>query len=373
MITCNGLNIRSFRKLFKHMLPYVLFISLILTGCAGRNKQEVNINSTSFRHKVGDGVETVYLGKPRTLKGAEISDSQWESSDEKIATVQNGVVTGKSEGLVTVSQIINGETVNEWQLAVTTFNDGRQPEISYELGKEGIREILSGKNGAPKPEFWKQNINTIQDAISYFQLKKFEVYYDLPILATGKSEWYWCISGDHILYENRGGNEDITSAVGYLLADDFEDSGYIFSFGYTLQVMNWFYEDGKYYIFNFRNVLMDFRDGVYDGAYRIFVTDNTDDIMKYVSEQFDMERSLSVIMFSASGHDYQPAYYFSYIHDSSQIYDTHSRIGMEDTILEKATILYSSKDFDYELIGIPISEIPTTLPVYGTRCEYEYE
>jgi len=355
------------------ILIYLISAVILFAACRSGGQAEPGKTTASFRKSVGEGNAVVYLGKPRDLGVENAGDYEWTSSDNAVASVENGVVTGKHEGLATIAQLKNSEIINEWALAVTTFNDGRQAELSYELGEAGIGRILSEENCFASPEYLKQNINTIQDVITYLQLSGFTKSLDNPIMARKVSDWYWCIPGNYVIYMNKGCQEEVASIAGYLLADDFEDWGYIVSFGYTIRFANWFYEDGLYYVFCFGDILKDFENGVRDASYTVLVTDNTDDISKYITEKYDTSTVLTSVMFSAEGHDHQPAYYFSYIHDSSRIYHEHSVIALEDNVLEHAVILFSNKDFDFELKGIPVPEIPAELPVYGRDYEYVYK
>lgn len=351
----------------------ILCILVILfTACSGK-RSELPENTVSFRKSVGEEMDVIYLGKPRFIGDERAQEYEWTSSDNNIATVKNGIVTGLSEGIVKISQLQDTGIINEWQFAVTTFNDGKQAELSYSLGPEKISELLSGKYGVLTPDYWKQNINTIRDVITYLQVGGFTRSSDIPLLASENSYWYRCAPGDTIMYENRGWSEDIASVAGYLLADDFEDWGYIISFGYSWRFMNWFYEDGHYYIFNFADLFKDFEEGIRDASYDIFVTDNIEDISGYITERIELSKTLTVIMFSALGHDFQPAYRLSYLHDSSEIYHKHNTISMEETVFTRSEILYSNPEFDYEVIPVPVSEMPAGMPVYGINYDYVYE
>ena len=328
---------------------------------------------TSFRQAVGEDMEVIYLGKPRKLDNKQQSDCEWTSSDDTVAYVRNGIVTGLKEGVVTIFQKRDNKTTGEWTFAVTTFNDGRQPEFSYCLEKEDFDELLWGEHGAPTPEYLRDNINTIHDVITYIHSCGFSRSVDMPIHSNEVTDWYWSTPGSSVILENQGITEDLTSMAGYLLENDFEDWGYIANFGYNLKILNWFYEDGFYYVFDFAKVLSDIRNDIHDASYEIYKTDNLDDLGTYVSGIIDTERTIVSVMFSANGHSYPPAYGFSYMHDSSQIYYEHSRIMLEDIVLDNSRILFTNPAFDYEIVGVPASEMPDNLPLYSENCRYGYE
>ncbi len=327
---------------------------------------------TSFRKEVGENIDVIYLGKPRKLASAIDDGSEWISSNNEIAIVQNGIVTGLREGVVTITHSLNGDILDEQTFAITTFNDGRQPEFSYELEPEDFDRLLYGENGMPQPEYLKQNINTIRDVISYLQISGFSTSDNIPFMANMVTDWYWMLPADYLLTANQGWIEDAATIACYLLQNDFEDSGVILRFGYNFNVFNWFYEDGYYYVFDFENLIRDFRGGIRDADYSIYKTDSLDKLSEYVLSLLDAENTLTTIMFSACGHDFIPAYRLNYLHDSSTIYHEHSQIAMEASVVEQSRILFSNPHLDYELIGIPVEEIPSGLPTYGNYISYKY-
>ena len=340
------------------------FSHLIYTGSA---------YNTSFLRTLDHDVDVIYLGKPKNLGTAAPENYSWSSSDESVAIVRNGAVLGLKEGVVTITRSGNGEADQKWEYAVTTFNDGRQAELSYTLGEDRIREMLSKKNCISSPYYLKQNINTLQDAITYFQLRGFERKPDLPMMCTGESDWIWFVPGDLVLMENCGILEDVSTAAAYLLADDFEDCGYIYAFGDFYATINWFYEDGYYYAFCFNKMLNDFTNDIRNGSYDILRTDSLEDLAQYALENAGGDNTMSVILISTSGYDFRPPMKMSYLHDSSAIYHEHVTIGLEDAVFSRSTELYSNPDFDYEIVSIPAAEIPAGIPRFGEESGYRYE
>ena len=327
---------------------------------------------TSFLETLGRKPDVLYLGKPRDLGIPASASDIWHSSDESIALVRNGVVIGLKEGVAAITLSRDGKTVNEWEFAVTTFNDGRQAELSYSLGKEKIAEMLAPENGVPSPYYLKQNINTLQDAITYFQLCGFEKKDELPILGNEVSDWLWFVPGDTVLLENLGYPDDLAAAADYLLDDDFEDHGLIYTFGTFYKTISWFYEDGYYYAFYFRNLTSDFTNDIRDASYEIFRTDNLENLKQYALDVSGTDSVMAVIMISFSGHGFRPPMRLSYLHDSSVIYHEHVEIGFEDAVLNSSKILYTNPDFDLEIVGIPAEDIPAGIPRYGQDNCYKY-
>lgn len=327
---------------------------------------------TSFLDTLEDEYEVIYLGKPKNLRDGASADCEWSSSDESVAIVRDGIVVGLKEGIVTVTQSDNGTVVSTHNFAVTTFNDGHQVELSYALGEKAIAEMLAPESAVPSPYYLKQNINTIQDAISYFRLCGFDRRDDLPLMCNPVSDWIWFVPGDFVLMENGGISEDIATAADYLLSDDFEDRGFIYAFGSYYSTINWFYEDGFYYAFSFGKMIKDFSGGIRDASYEIFRTDDLSELAQYALEIAGNNDTMAVVMLSSAGHDFRPAMRMSYLHDSTVIYHKHVNIGFEAEVFNHANILYTNPSFDLEILAVPDEEIPAGIPRYGTESGYKY-
>ena len=88
--------VKRFKKIFS--LAIILLIGILLTGC-----QSTNV--------IISGPEEVAVGDSITLsvEGASDSEVVWLSSDEEVATVKDGVVTGIKEGNVVITAKVNGK------------------------------------------------------------------------------------------------------------------------------------------------------------------------------------------------------------------------------------------------------------------------
>lgn len=340
-------------------LVLVCLAALLLTGC-GKGKNE------SLRQAEGENLPVIYLGMPRELETE--ADYKWISSDESIAHVDNNLVVGVKEGTVELKKVkANGKTEIESQkYVVTTFNDGKQADINYEFGREGYEDMGVNDCFSLNPEYLKTKINTIQDAIGYFQAKRFYIYGDTPILVSD-SDWLWTISGETVLLENRGGTAELLSAVLYLLENDFEDWGYIKEMG-EYEIANiWFLEDGNYYFFNFRSMLLDFREEEYEKEYQVLKFSSLDEFKEYYAGTINKEKVFAAVMIPMQGHIDIPAVYYSYMHDSSVVHTEKSIVKFEDDIYDRLIYLYENHDFDYSIESVPTEEMPLDVPVYGER------
>ena len=334
--------------------------------------------TSSFRKNVGEEKEVVYLGMPRKLSFDETAACHWSTSDGKVATVEDGIVTGLREGVVTIQQLADdtGKVLGSWDFAVTTFNDGKQVEASYELGRAGFQNSDIEYTGTVDPALLKLKINTIQDVICYFQESGFE-YIDSPILMTDTSQWIWTLPGEAVLWSRGGGSSEMANAASYLLQYDFEDWGYILKYGKGSGVYSWFYEDGNYYIMNFGEILVDMMDGFRDREYQPYKADSIEGVKQYVMDTMNPDTTFAVIMVSALGHTDQPATYWSFLHDTYTLYENRAEVRMEECVYETMTILYESEENGFTFTPVPTHEMPPGVPGYGdaegNRYQYEPE
>lgn len=90
---------------FKYILIILFYIVIVLPT-------SVKANTISFENRI----TTIGIGSPGTILEYTLADTKnnyiinWKSSNQKIATVKNGVVTGISEGTVTITATINGKS-----------------------------------------------------------------------------------------------------------------------------------------------------------------------------------------------------------------------------------------------------------------------
>lgn len=349
-----------------------------VTASAAQNTRSINTHSKysgSFRKEKGEDKDVIYLGKPRELEATTETENEdtWESSDEEVATVSNGMVTGWQEGEVTITRNKGKETEKEWDFLVTTFNDGKQVEYSYELGREEITKLIENGEAVLTPEYWQMKLNTFQDVISYLQVRQFQYSEDLPWLATETGSWVWNIPGSVILLENKGYSTVLSDALMYLLGDDFEDSGYIMCRGKNSRIFAYFYEDGNYYILDTRAIMNDFEAGWYDQSYLPVKMGSIEELKDYIFKLIDVKETLALIMTSGIKLDCAPPLCENFQHDSSKVLTEHSVIGLESAIYDKCRILYSNPELDFEIKSIPSEEIPEGIPKVGGSDYYNYD
>ena len=346
----------------RRIATLLIISSLFLLTACGKSEKSTD----SLRESQGYEKEVLYIGKPCEF---EINDNEtWISSDENIAIVDNNIVTGISEGIVTVKRIgENKKVLEKREYLVTTFNDGKQADICYEIGKEGFYNAEVDYQSTVDPEYLQLHINTIQDVITYYQESNFYYYSDDPIITSGDSNWAWVMPGESVLLAKRGGVAEIANAVAYLLQDDFEDWGFVFEFGSNNYLYNWFYEDGTYYYMDFSEMLCRIKDGIRHNEYKPTKVKTIASSKLVAEKRINKQDIAAVVMVSAKGHTAQPAIYYSYLTDSTAVYREHCEVKFEECVYNAMTILYQNEHFDFEISSVPTEEMPLSVPTYGYR------
>lgn len=324
--------------------------------------------ATSFRELQGYDKAVVYLGMPRELDTTE--GYTWKSSDESIATIEDGMICGWKEGVVTVEKMdASGKALEETEYVVTTFNDGKQCQSCYEIGRQG--DVFYPRS--VDAELLKTKINTIQDSIYYFQNCDFTVDWDAPVVGTDESCWIWGVPGKATLLLHKGCVYEMAQAATYLLQNDFEDWGYIFTLGHSLWVYNWFYEDGTYYVMNYGEVVMDLSNGIADRDYVPLKAASLEELGPQIMTDLSEDRTMAVIAVSALKGEEIPPIQLSYLHNSDDIYSSHVQIGLEKTYFDTMKVLYENSSFDFEILSYLPEEMPLEVPRVAEKRFFSYE
>lgn len=124
----------------------------------------VEIGSDTFTYRVrvvnptlGDKAKSLYLGTQYTLsvKGGS-GKVRWKTSDRKIATVKNGVVTAKKPGKATITATRNGVTM---QCKITVLKPAlKKAKVNLQLGQKARLKVLGGTE---KPKWTSSNPSVV--------------------------------------------------------------------------------------------------------------------------------------------------------------------------------------------------------------------
>lgn len=226
------------------------------------------------------------------------------------------------------------------------------PEISFEIGRKGFRDGNFDFSLSSEPEKLAEKINTIQDAVFYFQESGFCFDITDPIYVDETCSWVWAASGREVIEKGCAGTNDIVNAASFFLKDDFDESGMIYIVGDGYRVYNWFRLDTTYYVIDFAQVLWDISADHRDYEYVVSKFNDIEEMKSYYHETVNTDRTILAVMVPAEENGDQPALYMNCLSDSALIYDGHSVIGFEPVIYERAVLLYENMDFDYELAPI---------------------
>jgi len=150
-----------------------------------------------------------------------------------------------------------------------------------EYTRDEVRDIISTGD----PEYIKNKINTLYDAIQYFYLSSFRV------IRTGEHKdiqsdgvyWQTHKSGVEALMTNEGDSSGVASLIHYLLEGDYDDVGYLacsYTSGYG-NVFNYIKQGDVYYFIDFYGI---------DSAY---IEEEIDPTNKYFGANLIKAQSIS--------------------------------------------------------------------------------
>ena len=324
--------------------------------------------------------EVLYLGMPYYLPTLNEKAAYFSISDEEVATIEGNSLVAKKQGMVTVTAYNSKKkSLGKTVFAVTTYNDGKDVINTLSLEKT---DLWRWKN-LRDVEYWKTNVNTIQDMCYYLQAKNFVYDFNKEPEFLGVNRWQWTADAKTIFDMSGGVCVQAAQMGNYMLADNFEEWGNIIVFGNYGHIFNWYYEDGYYYIMDFTDVISD-NTWNNSGEWK----DYTSSIMKFKSikeikswitkEKVDTKENFLVCMYSNLGYDYMPCWLDEGCADSKAVNEGRNaevaHFGFLDIVFEKMTILYQKEGMNIEVRGYSLDELHTLVHggIYGYDITEEY-
>lgn len=324
--------------------------------------------------------EVLYLGMPYYLPTLNKKAVYFSVSDEEVATIEGNTLVAKKQGMVTVTAYNSKKkSLGSTVFAVTTYNDGKDVINAMSLKKTDLWRW----NNLRDIEYWKTNVNTIQDMCYYLQAKEFVYDFNKEPDFLGVNRWQWTADAKTIFDMSGGVCVQVAQMGNYMLADNFEEWGNIIVFGSQGHIFNWYYEDGYYYIMDFTEVISDnawnnsgeWKD--YTGSIKKFKT--IKEIKTWITkEKVDTKQNFLVCMYSNLGHDYMPCWLDEGCADSKAVNEGKNtevaHFGFQDIVFEEMTILYQRKSANIAIRGYSLDEIPALVQggIYGYEITEKY-
>ncbi len=383
-------NILLFPCIFMGLCIIALFSVIVLLS--GRKQTIINYSAvipsehreiktrseftTSFTAQCSPESIFVYLGHPTGVEkllntnsnvlDIDSSNLHFYSSDTDTITVENYQLIGWKEGTATIRCMDNEENLlGEWTVAVTTYNDGKDPCSYKNPDGHYLAEITSLASAHANLELAAKEINTLCDMVDFFYAIHLEhEQEELPPIYC--PDWYYPHSAAAVLERRQTNCNDVINLAATLLQYDYEDSGIILTCGTGFNFLNWYYEDGYYYCIDYYELLFGIRDGS-PVTYPIYRFLDLEDLEHYARNNRVTGGNfyLAILMVSLENHTFMPSNYLSYMRFPLDQYTGPLQVGYEKTVYDSLKILYLNEEAGMEVICIPADEIPECIMTYS--------
>ena len=359
----------------------------------GRENYENNVGY--FNKYLTEDAGKLYIKKKMYLPDVVAEGTVYCSvSDENIAEIDGNALIGLRQGTFTlVCYDKDMNVLDEKMYIVSTFNDSVE-NIAKHLSIENKNVDQNYATLDMRDvHYCKEAVSTIMDMSYLLQMRGFTYDFSkepdfgaLNYNVTDEEKWNWTADAETIFDMNGGVCIQVAQLATYMLADDFEDWGVVMIEGRQGHIFNWFFEDGKYYVFDYTEVISDNcgrgyefneRFGYKDYSSKVKVFDNLEDFKNWcITVKVDITQNYAVYMYSCQGHDYIATNINSVMSDSWGVVDGEKDevlLCYQDIVLEDFEVFYLMETSNAEFVSIPSAEVPEEIPygVYG-RGEREY-
>ena len=360
----------------------------------GRDNYEENIGY--FNNYLTGDTEKLYIKKKRYLPDYVDENTVYCSvSDESIAKLEVNTLIGLQQGTFTLT-CYDGDmkVLSEQEYVVSTYNDSLE-NIASALSFIGTNNARDNGRAVELKDakYCKEAVSTIMDMSYLLQMRGFvydfskEPYFGaLEYGVSDDKKWNWTADAETIFDMNGGVCIQVAQLATYMLADDFEDWGVVMIEGNQGHIFNWFFEDGKYYVFDFTEIISDNCNRGYDYSKRFKYVDYSsrvsvfDDLENFkqwcITSKVDITQNYAVYMYSCQGHDFIATNINS---GMSSSYDAMNGgfdeilLCYQDVVMEDLEVFYLLESSNAKFVSVPTKDVPWEIPigVYG-RGEKEY-
>lgn len=150
-----------------------------------------SLSASSLSAEVGERVRILWTCSPL---GANVGEIRWSSSDERVASVENGIVTGVSEGSATIRAETGGGKTGSCTVTVTAVRpkSALEERIRSVVGTDDYRYwsfALYDFDGDGKEELIAQTVYTETGVprASVYRVESGEELFSLAVGAVGES------------------------------------------------------------------------------------------------------------------------------------------------------------------------------------------
>lgn len=320
----------------------------------------------------------LYLGTEEILTAG-----RYETDDPETAMISNNRLIPLKQGLFTLKKVDKkGKALSTVRYIVTTYNDDKDilKDESFE------HDSFSQLDTLYSAEDWKNSVKTLSDLICYFRLMGY-AYTDYEPRGGWDGEgWMWMPPASAIHYYRTGVCATFATVGCYMLAGDFEDWGVITSCGKGGHIINYYYENGNYYVLDLTEIACDigcFEGQKYVGCVdvdpaidrdRIHVFNSKKKLISWCEGKFGTQKdgTYAIVMMSCLGHDYycvnqNPGCCLS-TDELDKVLEGKIKISFryEKEALEGIELLYHLKNISIR--GVDSKEIPISARLAEAAC-----
>lgn len=337
--------------------------------------------------------KVLYLGKPMYLPATMDENAYYVSvDDEAVAKIEGDELVPLMQGCFVLSSYDkDGNKLEEVNYIVTTYNDSKsasEVKSGVSFDKSIYKNNLYSANPIKEIDYWRTHCSTLMDVSYYFQARGF--YYSSEGEPEGNflggdilDDWMWNNDIQTIFEANKGVCLQAAQLAVHFLADDFEDWGVVCIDGNQGHIFNWFYEDEKYYVFDYTEIISDnrdfYRDIYKDYSHNVQVFHSYEEMCDWIttSGKVDLSQNYLVYEYSLQGFDDLPANTHTGKCDTYAVVrgETDEVVySFQDIILDDLNIIWVKDGLTINFRGLSEEEMSSRIShgIIGKDEEYHF-